>query len=149
MITNLHKLAKTCLGVSRERKLTATNYDGLTIILGDARSGKNILLTGLTHASYIDDNFLVLTETLLQDNLGGMLSNTHITNVIQDYREFNIDNVLMYLEGIDQQNIFIEQYNGSSKSDDEKLKDLIALKQFCKDTGKNIYMCVSNRRIKM
>lgn len=142
-------LSHTCLGIQRERTLTTTNFDGLTIISGDARSGKNTLLVGLTHTNYIDDNFVVLTETLLQDLNGGMLSNTHITNVIQDYREFNIDNVLMYLEGIDQQNIFIEQYNGSSKSDEEKLKDLIALKQFCKDTGKNIYMCISNRRIKM
>lgn len=144
MKNTLHKLAYTCLNTPRERVLTSTNYEGLTIISSRSSCGKNTLLAGIMSNTDKEETLLVLTETSPY-NATGMIKSC--ASLIQDYREFDIDNVLFYLEQTTHENIFIEQYNNLA-SDEEKLNDLIKLKTFCRDTGRNIYMCVYNRKEK-
>ncbi len=146
MNNTLHKLANTCLGIQRPRVITSTNYDGLTIISATSGQGKNTLLAGIMQGLPKEDNLLILTESM-PEYQQGLVSNASC--MFQDYRTFVLRDMLHYLNHTDQKNIFIESYEGSLKSDQEKLVDLLALKEYCKSHDKNIYMCVYLRKEKL
>lgn len=140
-MNNLHKLAQTCIGVQRTRTITSTNYEGLTVISSTTGNGKNTLMCGIMSGLEPKDNLLVLTETIPTDSPMTKHSNV----VIQDYRVFCINSVLDYLYETTHQNIFIEQYNPDFQSFGD-VSDLIELKNFCKDTGRNVYISVYSRK---
>ena len=141
----LLKLANTCLGIQRPRVLTSTNYEGLTIISSTSGQGKNTLLSGIMQGLPKEDNLLILTESRPED-AQSLVSNASC--MIQDYRNFVLDDVLSYLSSTDKNNIFIENYEGYMKSKEEKLLDLQTLKDYCTYHNVNIYMCVYLRKEK-
>ena len=146
MNNTLLKLSNTCVGIQRTRVLTSTNYEGLTIISSTSGQGKNTLLSGIMQGLSKEDNLLILTESRPED-AQSLVSNASC--MIQDYRNFVLDEVLSYLSSTDKNNIFIENYEGYMKSEERKLLDLQTLKEYCTYHNVNIYMCVHLRREKL
>ena len=145
MNNTLLELSNTCLGTQRPRVITSTSYEGLTIISSTSGQGKNTVLAGIMQGFPKEDNLLILTESRPEDSQG-LVSNASC--MIQDYRNFVLEDILSYLSSTDKSNIFIECYEGQNKSDEEKLLDLKTLKEYCIYHKVNIYMCVHLRKEK-
>lgn len=145
MYNILNKLSGTCNRVYQYNHGIHINvFDNLNIISSQSGAGKNTLMKGIMMSTPPEENFMVLTESGI-DNTYRVLSK----EIMQcSYSGLDIESVLMEFEQTECNNLFIEQYiSCDSKSD--QFGDLNYLRKYSETYSKSIYICVHLPRQKV